>query len=921
MKKLLPLFVYFGTSVSFGQTTWFADDFNGPFARYWHADAGDWTAEDGRIRIETENDDLLLAAPYYLFDNAPYAIEVRLRGDRAGVYFCLDDTATNVLSHMVRFEGASLLCGYFDGAGEYTTTRSFAIKPASAWRWLQIVVEPGQGKYTVSVDGDSLGADELIFPSGYVGLQASSGDSEFDEIKILGAQKPFPPKPPAVGEPVQFNHVRYVRSLGRNVVLYNPELGLLQTLSPDGKLVRQEPAESSGSGFGGVFHHGKIYSIAKDKIVISDLANAATDSITEHLVAPAQLLMDEDGSMYVADVGAKAILKFDAEGHFVTAFSASSIGGLLAPRGLSFHREEDIVIADYDKLVFMNKSLEELQTDVTFPSPTQAAISWRETVLDTPRVGFRPDKGGWRDVLGDIDFIEHQYRVTLDDLNPLQRYTYQVSPTLQTIPRKAGQTYASRFSTPPTDPAMMALTRLPILVLVYRNVRFHPDGGVPQAQEIHTLSDSDIAVLKQAAEFNREFYFRNTACRLLLHFDFHVVEDTLVVSDIGNRESVFVASNARMIRDFEFTADGIGKPPDAYAGLVCVYPWQDVIATELSTENWKYRDTTWFTVIPFERSSRPDWLIADELHHQMDRMMAVSEHREYPDVGQPWKLPGRFGEDFDFVAHALRSVNPEWWLHLKFGELTQTQDADGDGVPDADTSLPFDEQRLFGNPNSSDSDADGLSDLEEIMSGTHNGTRLNAKDTDGDGLIDSVDPEPLYPILAARSKSAQLKQFPTKPLGTVLSDSLLADLYFDWNETGLLFGYDANRLVNFLIQIDANVDGWFHGFDNFQIRVHSTDDSVEVVDYYLWDCSSWSVAPAARREILNPEELVVRNHQYENPEKRYTLSVKILPNPEHGLALKNGKKLAIRIGLQTVDDRWIWNELFERNDMMTLELR
>lgn len=451
MKKSLSLLFCCSAVLAFSQTTWFADDFENSFESYWHAASGDWISGDGVIEIAAEDNDRLLAARYYLFDTASYAIEVRLRGKRAGLYFCLDDTTTNALSHMVRFEGDSVGCGYVNGAGEIIATRRFAFAPSADWRILRIKVNPGERSYSIYVDGDSLGTAELRFPSGYVGLHASAGDVEFDEIEIVGAQKPLPPKPPSIGESVRFNHVRYVRSLGRNVVIYNPELGLLQTLSPDGKLVRQEPAESSGPGRTGAFHEGRIYSIAGDKIVMSDLSSAETDTITERVVAPSQLLVDENGVLFVADVGARAILRFDAENRLVTAFSAHSIGGLLAPRGLSFHREEGLVIADYDKLVFINRSLQELTPRVTFPDPTRAEISWRETVLDTPRVRYRLDNGAWRSVLGDIDFIEHRYKVTLNSLKPSQRYTFRVSPTLRTIPRRAGGTKDFQFLTPDAE--------------------------------------------------------------------------------------------------------------------------------------------------------------------------------------------------------------------------------------------------------------------------------------------------------------------------------------------------------------------------------------------------------------------------------------------------------------------------------------
>jgi hypothetical protein len=41
---------------------------------------------------------------------------------------------------------------------------------------------------------------------------------------------------------------------------------------------------------------------------------------------------------------------------------------------------------------------------------------------------------------------------------------------------------------------------------------------------------------------------------------------------------------------------------------------------------------------------------------------------------------------------------------------------------------------------------------------------------------------------------------------------------------------------------------------------------------------------------------------------------------QFGLTLGPGKKISIRVGIQTTDDRWVWEELFERNYMMQVEL-
>ena len=98
--------------------------------------------------------------------------------------------------------------------------------------------------------------------------------------------------------------------------------------------------------------------------------------------------------------------------------------------------------------------------------------------------------------------------------------------------------------------------------------------------------------------------------------------------------------------------------------------------------------------------------------------MEASGFPDYYHSDLPWKMEGRFGEDFDFNAHIIRRAPPEAWLGLAFGSLEQTKDADHDGVPDDDPSLPLDEGSLRGDPSKKDSDNDGLADLEEVMAGS-----------------------------------------------------------------------------------------------------------------------------------------------------------------------------------------------------------
>ena len=146
-----------------------------------------------------------------------------------------------------------------------------------------------------------------------------------------------------------------------------------------------------------------------------------------------------------------------------------------------------------------------------------------------------------------------------------------------------------------------------------------------------------------------------------------------------------------------------------------------------------------------------------------------------------------------------------------------------------------------------------------------------------------------------------------------------------WDDDALQMKFETDSAVHVLIQVDALNDGWFHGFDNYQIRIDGTRDTSGVLDYYLRDCSSWSDPPEDRKDILSPADLGVSVEHVADTTRRsgrrHTVAVRIPRRDDYGLTMTQGKKIALRLGLQRDADRWVWHELFERNRMMSLELQ
>ncbi len=958
--RILALALLLTAGQAVAGVTIFKENFSGAaIPKRWSIVTGAWKAAPGEVSVETSGYDELLALNQYFYDTEPYTITVTLRGIRAGVFFSMDSATTKHLSQMVRFDEKNILTGYMNTAGDYTATNVFDVpKSPTDWTTLRIDVDPARHRYAIFVDGVHVGTDtNLVFTSGYFGLQGSEGLSAFKSVVMTADEPMSPPDRPHRGDIVTFNHISHVHTAGRTVTVYNPEIKMIEAMHLDGRFMTAVRYNTPLSIKKTVTWKGRTFAIEGRSVAIRRSSGALLKRITDGLVQPASLYVETRRAVpqgvIVADPGANALFRYDASGNQTGAYYAKALGGFIAPRSLDKTGKSDLVVADFNRVLFIPASLDETIPAVTILSPTSARIVWSGTSSAGARSSYAADGGEWKSAEGTSD--NDKQEVTIEGLRPATRYSFTLAAPLKTLPPSNAPTRPFRFTTNPADSSTMLMTRLKIMFMVYRTISYrdvYPKSEYPQIPDGRTLTDDDLQYLKQACEFNRMFYMRNAACRVVLDFDFYVVSDTLWLHEVGDKDPYWLMPTARVTRDFEKAAANFGVKPESYDGLICPYAWVNYPPRRTSAMRdtskagrvnirqavggatygvpapWKYGKTSGYTSNPFQdRFSRQDWLITHEFHHQIDALFDASGYPEYYHADMPWKMPGRFGEDFDFNAHIIRNANPIWWLHLKFGKLYETADADHDGVPDDDPSLPFDEKRLNGNPHLADTDGDGLNDLQEVMAGTAHGTALDNKDTDGDGLIDSVDPEPLYPISPNITPLRNDADITAHPFGTIKSDSLNAKLWFSWTNGALVFRYDSDTQADMLIQIDAENDGWFHGFDNYQTRICNTPDSVKAVDFYLRDCSSTIDPPHDRRDILSPSMVKVTTSTYIDSTtskpgvKRYVLTAWIPKDPAHGLDLQPGKRFAIRLGLQKTWDMWVWSELFERNYMMSVTLR
>ena len=315
------------------QVVWLQDTFHrsAPGSQ-WVSQTSEWKIVHDTLQCDTRGYDQLLASRFYVNGTTPYSLEVVIKGARAGIYFSLDDTTSKVFSHMVRFDDSSILTGYFNGAGEYRATNTFE-SPADPRGWvkLRIDVNPSRHRYGVFVNGTLLGIDSsLVYRSGYVGLQASDGVSQFASFRVFSATRQRSPVKVKKGDVVSFQHVRSVKSVGTRVVLYNPETKRLQTIDRNGRLVRENAVRKVPTlptvARIGIFR----CTIEGKKVMMRNSAGVAVDSLTDRIAAPTSIIsgtLDGKTVLYVTDPGTNSVQLYDDHLQLLRIFDAASIGG------------------------------------------------------------------------------------------------------------------------------------------------------------------------------------------------------------------------------------------------------------------------------------------------------------------------------------------------------------------------------------------------------------------------------------------------------------------------------------------------------------------------------------------------------------------------------------------------------------------
>jgi streptogramin lyase len=594
--------------------------------------------------------------------------------------------------------------------------------------------------------------------------------------------------------------------------------------------------------------------VARGRLVVADTGNkrlvamaiprraddtAKATIIPQEDAPPRSVAVGRDGSIYAAD--GSQVRGFTRRGEAFGSFGAKAIrvtiSYLFQPGGLAIDGAGNVLAVDkYTGRVFVTSAqlLDPLPSVVlSEKDPTTAAIEW-ETPSPQPTI---VDYGKSDDYGLQFKSAEptRKHRAVLKGLSPSTCYYCRIHKPFEMIPEKSeprpgfslrhqkkyherlfeanvsgNNTFASLPEAGKTDWASM-----PVIVLVYRNVKF-PAGKDGKQPPNRVLDDDDIAMLKSEMETYRTWAWRHTSCKLNLDFTYLFVKDERDHGVLGDR-------SRPLFEDIQKGLTEQGKDPHAF--------WD---VNVVATQGWyaHYLDGpvagsdcemgACFT--GFGHGQKPGWwwFPVHEHGHLVHSMMMNSEIESFAFPDAPWTMPGQFGEDFSFMAANYRRQPVRSWLTVRTTTVQVSADANGNGVPDDDPRVPLDEKR-FG--------WSGADCLKRLMAGVRSPGYKGDSDADFEGKVHKLNEGELYWLdrkvpkgkiaLDGRLAPGEWEESYSIPNITTpkAQRDLKAKLYLAWDDGHYYFAVKSNEQVIAGFDLDGANDGWFHGRDNLRFSI------------------------------------------------------------------------------------------------------
>ncbi len=454
------------------------------------------------------------------------------------------------------------------------------------------------------------------------------------------------------------------------------------------------------------------------------------------------------------------------------------------------------------------------------------------------------------------------------------------------------------------------------------------------------IGPEEVEQIKAGMELARQFYWRNSGCRLDIPLDYLVISRHLAEDEFGNDGLLWSQFLEPVLRTERID-------PGPYGLFFATYPPLEGggnygAMTMFGGRGYSFATYPLRTGVVYPGDDPAvnysgTWLLCHELQHSVDLVAYEKSGCEEMWHGdKPLDCAALQGQQFSYQAGIFRSFDRYLEIEEPWGHLIETVDADRDGFPDMDSRLPMDEARFGSSSASKDTDGDGLDDLAEFMAGIYAGSDPTNPDTDGDGVQDGADPHPLYDFsvdvpygeLTVEAVPGRDRTPQSSEVFWTADTAFRCSTWLGWDEEGLVVALRMSSAAKTVIELDAADDGWWHGNDNYLLRYDAERDSlsVAVMDataearrYNLesggYEVEMWDTDPryvAWRGRLVEPESV---RWASDSADGGLDLVVGVPPSDLTGLSLRAGRTLRVRIYFPDIPA-----SLFENYELIPITL-
>ncbi len=659
------------------------------------------------------------------------------------------------------------------------------------------------------------------------------------------------------------------------------------------------------------------YSIAR-----FDASGNYIDSITQNTYGPSGVAEDADGRLFIANTaGWNLVLSDPAEPctRSLTDSTAFSIGPLFGVAVLPSGHPV-FTAGDHPTPWSLDPNRPTLieAPRIEFMDGRSITIAWH-TAVECPTTLFYGPFPDTSTMYCDAEPAT-EHRVELTGLDPLTRY--KLRPVFRNpFDMSEIRSDGVEIVTLDTHAETLDITAVKTCILVYRDFCFWNDPLLAY----ETVTDAEIEGILAAADEILAWYHRNSAFRLHLPHAVETIEGMVSLAD-GDFSRSLVYTPGDLLTPWPQCVErdliAAGIDPARYDNFITFFPFRCYAEYPTGIFSWGCAsdlfDGRGFCAIPHCWPDQSDWFILHEGHHSLDGMLASSGFPAYPHADLLWENNLATGLDRDANARIVRSWPASQWRGFRhpWSLPVTAADLDQDGISDEAPTLPFDEARFGSDSTKTDTDLDGLPDLDEALAGIGIPADPTGSDTDHDSIPDGADMEPLYPIdRAVFPGDPQIDGVPDPAwhplIGGHLQESSVPgfpapDILAAWSSAGLYLAIDTPGYATYQILIDAAGDGWYHGHDNYEITVHpvlglreahvqdSSPEAICEVGYSVWDDASEYPFPP----YLVPGDLTVATAQSGG---RYTMEMLIPADDATSLTPREGKSIRLLFRMNTLN--------------------